>query len=106
MDSKLVLDESQSGLSKDLALAVQSQKLSSRTIHTYQHWIAQYLAYYDLTSPVRLSEKNVREFLSYIVSSLSPSRARLNQAKEALIFFYEKVLNRPLKYTELELKKS
>jgi hypothetical protein len=106
MDALLVLDESQSGLSKDLAEAVESQQLSSRTVQTYQHWIAQYLAFYDLTSPVKLTEKNVRDFLSHIVRSLAPSRARLNQAKEALIFFYAKVLHRPLRQAELEFKGS
>lgn len=104
MDALLALDESQPGLSRDLAQAVEYQQLSSRTVNTYQHWIAQYLAYYDLASPGRLTEKNVREFLSHIVRSLSPSRAKLNQAKEALIFLYEKVLHRPLKQAELEFR--
>jgi len=36
------------------------------------------------------------------VKKMSLSRARLNQAREALFFLYEKVLKRPLKRKELE----
>ena len=102
MNTTLALDESQPGLSFELAEAVRSQRLSTRTIQTYQHWIAQYLTYFDLKSPKMLSEKNVTEFLNYLVRRLALSRARLNQAKEALLFLYDKVLKKPLKYAALE----
>jgi len=93
----MALDECQPGLAFDLAEAVRSQHLSTRTTQTYQHWIAQYLAYFDLKSPNTLSESNVKEFLRYLGKKLSMSRARLNQAREALYFLYEKVLKTPLK---------
>ena len=96
MDTTLALDESQPGLSQELAQAVRAEKLSSRTVRTYQHWISQYLAYNDLKNPRYLSEKNVRDFLRYLMKRLSLSRAKLNQAKEALLFLYEKVLQKPI----------
>ncbi len=102
MNSALALDESQPGLAFELAQAARSQQLNSRTSQTYQHWITQYLAYFDLKNPRSLGEKNVREFLKYLMKSMSLSRARLNQAREALVFLYEKVLNKPLKLAELE----
>lgn len=104
MSAILALDESQPGLSFELSEAIRKQNLSSRTSHTYQHWIAQYLAYYDLSSPSTLGERNVKEFLRYLLRSLSLSRAKLNQAKEALLFFYDKVLKKPLKQKEIEPK--
>jgi Phage integrase, N-terminal SAM-like domain len=102
MSIAVALDECQPGLSQELAEAVRNQHLSSRTSQTYQHWITQYLAYFDLKSPVSLSEVNVKEFLKYLVKKLSLSRARLNQAREALLFLYDKVLHKPLKRTEIE----
>lgn len=104
MSATLALDESQPGLSFELAEAIRRQNLSSRTSHTYQHWIMQYLAYFDLSNPKSLSENNVKEFLRYLVKSMSLSRAKLNQAKEALLFFYEKVLNKPLQPQAIEAK--
>ncbi len=101
MSTTIALDECQPGLSAKLAEAVKSQHLSTRTVQTYQHWITQYLAYNDLQSPKALSEKNVKEFLRYLVKTLSLSRARLNQAREALYFLYDKVLKKPLKRTDL-----
>lgn len=101
MSTAIALDECQPGLSVELAEAVKHQHLSARTIQTYQHWITQYLAYFDLKSPKYLSETNVQEFLRYLVKNMSLSRARLNQAREALLFLYEKVLHKPLERTEL-----
>lgn len=101
MSTAIALDECQPGLSAKLAEAVKHQHLSTRTVQTYQHWITQYLAYFDLKSPKSLSEKNVKEFLRYLVKNLSLSRARLNQAREALFFLYDKVLKKPLKRGEV-----
>lgn len=101
MSTAVALDECQPGLSVDLAEAVKHQHLNARTVQTYQHWITQYLAFHDLRSPRYLSETNVKEFLRYLVKNMSLSRARLNQAREALFFLYEKVLKKPLKRTEI-----
>jgi hypothetical protein len=102
MNSNVIaLDECLPGLSTELAEAVKTQHLSTRTSHTYRHWISQYLAYYDLKSPKLLTEKNVTDFLRHVTKSMSLSRARLNQARAALIFLYDKVLNKPLKQKSL-----
>lgn len=99
MSTIIALDECLPGLSTELAQAVKTQHLSTRTSHTYRHWISQYLAYYDLQSPNLLTEKNVSDFLHHVTKSMSLSRARLNQARAALMFLYDKVLNKPLKQT-------
>ena len=102
MSTAIALDEFQPGLSQKLAEAVRNQHLSTRTVQTYQHWITQYLAYFDLKSPKFLSEKNVKEFLKHLTKKMTLSRARLNQAREALYFLHEKVFNKPLERTLLE----
>lgn len=101
MDVTLALDESQPGLSQELTQAVRAEQLSSRTIHTYRHWISQYLTYYDLKNPRYLSEQNVRDFLRHLTKRLSLSRAKMNQAREALLFLYEKVLHKPIGENQL-----
>ena len=97
MSTIIALDECLPGLSTELAQAVKTQHLSTRTSHTYRHWISQFLAYYDLQSPNLLTEKNVSDFLRHVTKSMSLSRARLNQARAALVFLYDKVLKKPLK---------
>lgn len=102
MELTLALDESQPGLAAQLETAVREENLNARTVKTYQHWITQYIAYYDLKNPRYLSGSNVKEFLKYLMKRMSLSRAKLNQAREALIFFYEKVLNQPSVAQELK----
>ena len=106
MDAKVVLDEAQPGLSAELTKASIKTRLCARTAHTYEQWIARYLAFNGLSNPFSLSETNVKEFLSHITRKLSPSRARLNQAKRALEFFYAQVLKRPLPHSALALGNS
>lgn len=95
MNTLDALEESRSGLSSELALAVQAQKLSARTVQTYRHWITQYLSYFNFKNPRYLTVDNVKEFLAYLFKSLSLSRAKMNQAREALVFLYDKVLHKP-----------
>ena len=101
MDVNLALEESQPGLAEHLAVAIRKENLCTRTVRTYQHWISQYLAYFDLKNPSRLSGGNAKEFLNHLVRRMSLSRAKLNQAREALVFLYEKVLDQPLVAREL-----
>lgn len=101
MDVTLALEESQPGLSEHLAVAIRKEKLGMRTVRTYQHWISQYLAYFDLKSPSHLSVGNAREFLNHLLKRMALSRAKLNQAREALVFLYDKVLDNPSVAKEL-----
>ncbi len=97
MDNAEALDQSQSGLLYQVQKVVKKQHFNTRTEQTYQHWITQYIFFNDLKNPEQLSENNVQEFLGYLAQKLGLSRAKLNQAKEALTFLYDKVLNKPLR---------
>lgn len=103
MDAKVVLDEAQPGLSARMLTVSKDNMLCERTVHTYEQWVAQYLAFNGLSNPFSLGERNVKEFLRHITRRLSPSRARLNQARQALEFFYSQVLNKPLQPSALAL---
>ncbi|MCP5163207.1 MAG: phage integrase N-terminal SAM-like domain-containing protein [Hahellaceae bacterium] len=90
------LDQSQSGLLGSTEKALKKTSLSNRTRQMYQHWITQYIYFYDLKNPADLNEESVKRYLGYLAQRLKLSRAKLNQAKEALGFLYEKVLGQPL----------
>ncbi|KZX76824.1 hypothetical protein A3715_17140 [Oleiphilus sp. HI0009] len=106
MDAKIVLDEAQPGLADRMTKVCQKNALCERTFHTYEQWIAQYLTFNGLSNPFSLNEKNVKEFLRHVTRRLSPSRARLNQARQALEFFYSQVLKRPLEESAYALPSS
>jgi len=97
MDNAEALDQSQSGLLYQVQKIVKKQHFNTRTEQTYQHWITQYIFFNDLKNPALLSENNVQKFLNYLAVKIGLSRAKLNQAKEALTFLYDKVLHKPLR---------
>jgi len=97
MDNAEALDQSQSGLLYQVQKIVKNQHFNIRTEQTYQHWITQYIFFNDLKNPASLSENNVQKFLKYLAVNIGLSRAKVNQAKEALAFLYEKVLDKPLR---------
>jgi Phage integrase, N-terminal SAM-like domain len=97
MDNAETLDQSQSGLLNQIQKIVKKQHFNTRTEQTYQHWITQYIFFNDLKNPALLSESNVQKFLNYLAVNIGLSRAKLNQAKEALTFLYDKVLHKPLR---------
>lgn len=86
------LDQSQSGLLARVRRAIQTHKLNQRTEQTYLHWISRYVVFHDLKDPSDLGEQEQQLFLGYLQQRMRVSRARLNQAKQALTFFYEEVL--------------
>ena len=101
MSTIQAIDESQPGLAAEFSLAARTELLTARSSHSYQHWIIQYLSYFNMRNPKTLTENNVREFLSYLASKMQLSKARLNQAREAVLFLYEKVLHKPLVASEI-----
>jgi hypothetical protein len=79
-----------------LQQAIRAKKITSRAEHSYQHWINRYVFFNDMQNPAKLDERNVKEFLSYLATSLKVSPAKQNQALIALNFLYAQVLNKPL----------
>ena len=86
------LEQSQSGLLSRVRRAIHTHKLNQRTEQTYLHWITRYVVFHDLKDPVDLGDQDQQLFLRYLQQRMRVSRARLNQAKQALAFFYEEVL--------------
>jgi hypothetical protein len=52
--------------------------------------------FHDLTDPDNLAEEEQRQFLAYLSDKMQMSRAPLNQAPQALTFFYRDVLGKPV----------
>lgn len=95
MTMKEALEQSRPGLLAGVSNAVRLQQFSPRTQQLYLHWITQFVIFHDLKDPTALSRPHIQSFLDHLKSHWQLSRARLNQALQALAFLYEQVLNLP-----------
>lgn len=88
------LEHSQPGLLNRVTLAIRKHQLNQRTEQNYLHWITRFVLFHDLKDVETLEGEDRKQFLSYLSDRIEISRARLNQARQALTFFYEDVLGK------------
>lgn len=94
MDITEALDQSQPGLVARVKDAIHKHRLNQRTEQTYLHWVTRFVLFSDPKVPEALDYEDRRRFLEYLSDGMQVSRARLNQASQALTFFYEDVLDK------------
>lgn len=93
------IEHCQPGLLAQVMSAIRAQELNERTEQRHLHWISRYVLFHSLPNPTETSLSHVASFLSYLASHAHLSKARFKQAKEALVFFYQDVLKRPVDFT-------
>ncbi|MEW6108592.1 MAG: integron integrase [Nitrospirota bacterium] len=71
-------------------------RYSLRTEKSYTHWVRRFINFYTDKSPLDLTPDSVKDYLEYLVRERKISAITQNQALNALVFFYEHVLNEPL----------
>lgn len=94
METTEALEQSQPDLVSRVTGAIRKHQLNHRAEQTYLHWISRFVLFHNLKNPEMLQPDDQQLFLAYLSERLQVSRARLNQAKQALAFFYEDVLGR------------
>ncbi|WP_296933977.1 site-specific integrase [uncultured Marinobacter sp.] len=94
MDITEALEQSQPGLVARIKDAIHKHKLNQRSEQTYLHWITRFVLFTDLKDPDALANEDRQQFLDYLSDRMRLSRARFNQANQALAFFYEDVLGK------------
>ncbi|EON91814.1 hypothetical protein MARLIPOL_09331 [Marinobacter lipolyticus SM19] len=94
MDITEALEQSQPGLVGRVNTAIQKHQLNQRAEQTYLHWISRFVLFHELKDPQDLETDDRQLFLTYLKDRIQLSRARLNQASQALTFFYEDVLEK------------
>lgn len=88
------LEQSQPGLVKRVTQAIEKHQFNQRTEQTYLHWITRFVLFHELKCPENLEKNDQQIFLTYLSDRIRVSRARLNQATQALQSFYEDVLDK------------
>ncbi len=67
-----------------------------RTEQTYMEWICRYINFNELRDPGRLGEDDIRRYLEYLANERMVSASTQRQALNAVVFLYNKVLEKPL----------
>ena len=79
---------------------IRTRHLSYRTERTYIHWIWRYVRYHGRRSPRDLGAPEVEQFLTHLAVDRKVSASTQNQALQAVLFLYRKVLGVELPWLE------
>ncbi len=69
---------------------------SIRTEKSYKYWIRYFIRFHKLRHPSEMSEPEVRDFLTFLAVDKKVAASTQNQALNALVFLYRRVLDNPL----------
>ena len=79
---------------------LRARNYGARTVKAYLYWIDRFLTYHASADPLELREAEVNAFLTQLAVGQDVAASTQNQALSALLFFYAKVLGRPLEHME------
>jgi hypothetical protein len=71
---------------------IRMKHYSIRTEETYISWIKRYIFFHNNRHPSEMSENEISEFLTYLAVKKNVAASTQNQAFNALLFLYKKVL--------------
>ena len=71
---------------------IRMKHYSIRTEETYISWIKRYIIFHNKRHPSKMSENEISEFLTYLAVKKNVAASTQNQAFNALLFLYKKVL--------------
>jgi len=78
-----------------LVSAIRQRQYSIRTEQAYEGWTCRYIAFHGSRPPEAMGAAQVRAFLEHLVVEGKVSASTQNQALNALVFLYDKVLEQP-----------
>ena len=81
---------------KEIRHAIRVRHYSVRTEETYVDWIKRFILFNGKRHPRDMGELEVGRFLTYLAVQRKVAASTQNQALNALVFLYKRVLNRPL----------
>lgn len=76
--------------------ACRLRHFSPRTEEAYTHWIRRFIVFHGKRHPEALREPEITAFLSSLATDRAVSASTQNQARSALLFLYDAVLQQPL----------
>lgn len=86
-------EENSPRLLEQVKNAIQVRHYSIRTEQAYVHWIKNYIYFHKKKHPKDMGDVEITAFLSHLASTKNVSASTQNQALNALVFLYRKVLD-------------
>ena len=74
--------------------AIRVRHYSIRTEQAYLAWIRQFILFHGKRHPAELGDREVSAFLTYLAQKRNVAAATQNQALNALVFLYKRVLEK------------
>lgn len=96
-DSAAIGPTKPGGLEDALVDKIRVRQYARSTEKSYVGWYRDYVHFHGLRHPAEMAEPEVEAFLTHLARNRKVAPATQNQALNALIFFYRKVLNVDLK---------
>lgn len=79
-----------------LVVEIRRRNYAYRTEQTYEQWVCRYILFCKGQSPVHTGATEISAYLEYLVIQRGNGPSSQNQALNALVFLYSKVLDREL----------
>jgi integrase len=76
--------------------AIRIRHLSPQTEQAYVGWIKRFIFFHNKRHPMEISEPEIGQFLSSLATNSRVSASTQNQALNALLFLYNKVLEKKI----------
>ena len=92
--SPKVVEQQYAGVFESLRRVIAIQHYSERTEIAYVSWVRRFLVFCGLEDPAKLSGEQIGSYLSYLAEVRHASASTQNQALNALVFLFAKVLGR------------
>jgi len=77
-------------------VVIRTSQFSYSTEKSYVGWIYRYIVFHEKRHPLDMGNKEVETFLTHLAVNRKVSASTQNQALNALVFLYKKVLKSPL----------
>ena len=78
--------------------AIRTRHYSYRTEKAYVHWIKRFIFFHNKRHPAEMGETEIGKFLSSLATDLHVSASTQNQALNAILFLYRKILKKGIGY--------
>jgi len=75
---------------------MQSMHYAYNTQRSYIEWVKRFLTQVDLSNGLMPADRAIESFLKHLTETAVVSTSTSNQARNALVFFYKRVLRQPL----------
>ena len=79
---------------------VRYRHYSLRTEEVYVRWVRSFVHFHELRHPLELAQPEIEAFLGWLATEKNVSPSTHRQALSALLFLYQKVLNKPVPWLD------